>query len=235
MTRKSLNIPIDICIYSVKHGYVSKLQTYCYLKSKCDGYVQDLSSIVKDYIKETGHSERTFFNHRKWLLDNGWLIEVKNGVRVIAFKKLVEHLGVEKPKSRGALFHFDYKDFKGFIYASAITYIGQVKKYYDSRTGTKTKGSASVRLKGTFTLPHAYLAKALGVPKSTAQRYRKWAQQYLEVFPELQKFDIAPEQLVEYRKHSDDEAKNLVIKRGYVYEQKSSKLRSAVEIKRRKW
>lgn len=230
-----LNVPIDLCFYAEKNNCVNQLGTYCWLKSKCDGYIKEPMLLVKDYIKETGWSERTFFNHKKWLIENNWLIiPQKGGVRVISFQNLLMSLGINHPKQRGAIFHGDFHHFKGFIYAAIITYAGRYKKYHSKRTGTKYKGGASRRFLGSFDLPHSYLAKVLGVSKSTAQNYRKYAEACLQIEQVKHEFNLSTDQVKLYRTHSGDSAKTLVIEKGKVYEQRPSAIWSNVVIKRRK-
>lgn len=232
---RPMNIPIDLCLYSVQNNCVNQLKTYCYLKSKCDGYIKNPSTLLGAYLEETGNSERTFYNHKKWLLEKGWLVKLKNsGVRVISFKNLIVLLGKPEPKHRGAKFIFDFHHFKSFVYAAVITYVGRTKKYYGKRAGAYDIGSASQKLFSVFNLPHTYLAKVLGVSKSTAQKYRKYAQPFflLNQPAMVANKRIKPSDVNFYRQNSDETYQNLVVRNGKVYEQLPSVISCDILIKR---
>lgn len=191
--------------------------------------------VLEEYTKDTGNSKRTFFNHRKWLLDQGWIEPLKDGaVRVISFKRLILLLKINAPKQRGAKFISDYHHFKPFIYAAVVTYVGRTKKYHGKRAGAKYKGSTSQKLYSIFNLPHDYLAKYLGVSKSTAQNYRQYAQHFF-VFDQLvfRLLDnVSPQDVKSYRRNSGETTQNIVAKKGRVYEQLPSDICSAILIKR---
>jgi len=232
--KQTPNIPLDLCFYAIKNKCVNQLQCYIFLKYNCDGYLSNLEELANQYATETGKTKRTFYNHRKWLIQNGWLMKMKKGgVRVVGYRPLLKVLGFEEPKQKGALMECDLSDFKAFVSAVVVTHVGKVKKYIDNRTGNKNKGIASGRLLGSFNCPLTYLATTLDISKSTAQNIMGYAEKFLRVESVFIPYDkIDSNQLRFHRKYSDEGLHNLVIRNGKVYEQLPTAIWSEIIIKR---
>uniref|UniRef100_UPI0032165521 hypothetical protein n=1 Tax=uncultured Draconibacterium sp. TaxID=1573823 RepID=UPI0032165521 len=204
------------------------------MKYKCDGYLRIPETLAKQYVQETGRSKRTFYNHRKWLIEHGWIVKMKKGgFRVLGYRQLLELIDVALPRQRGAIMNCDLINFRAFVSAVAVTHVGRVKRYVDKRTGNKNKGIASRHLYNSFNCPHAYLATVLDISKSSAQNIRTDAMKFLQVKQDFLPYDSGqPNHLLTHRKYSDENICDLRIREGKLCEQLPSKIRSEIIIKR---
>ena len=193
------NFPIGICLYSLQKKKTNQVKLFLYLKSiSSNGYMQNTKSVFLTTSNQLGICYKTLRTHMKWLISQGWIVPdpIAHNYRIVGFNMLTEKLGFTM--STGAiLYKDDIPKFKSFAVAAAITYLmDRIRVRRRQIEAGLIKGGPNLgNLPAYPFLPHTYLAKALGLSKSTAYEYRKltMGNEFLRCIKKFNKLDVSSE------------------------------------------
>lgn len=171
-----INVPVELCLFSLRDKKTSQVRLYLFFKSISSGFIPNSSNTIHMSAEILNVCERTVKNHLYWLIEERWLIHYPetNSFRVIGFKPLAVKLSF-RIASGGLLYKNEILKYKAFASALVITYYMMRIKRRKRLTEFKKGSSSSHDLPPYPHLPHLYLAKVLGVTKSSAATYRKLA------------------------------------------------------------
>jgi hypothetical protein len=173
-----LNVPLELCAYSLKHNKTKQVGLYLYFKSISRGHINNCKEVYSDAARYFELCGRTIKNHTLWLINEGWLIPFPNlnSIRVIGFRQLAEKLNFISA-SGVLIYKAELKDYKSAAIAAIIKYSILRMKRKKPLTELKKGSSQSCRFLPYPHLPHAYLAKVLNKSKTTSAIYRKLAKE----------------------------------------------------------
>lgn len=223
-------IPVELCAYALINRKVNHILLYVYFKQIACGHLRYDTSLFKVWAVDLNLSEKTVRSYIKWLIRQG-IITVNNkrkSLRVIGYQQLHKKLRfISKSSVR-----YEPNDFSGFYEfccASVIAYYLRRKKFSDKkrRSGSKMADSSKSRHSystGYYPFPIMYLAKCLGVSKSTANNYLKKAEEagYIKIknqnrFLLDDKGNKLPSDiLVVIKQENEEYANRLRVEKGYI-------------------
>jgi len=233
-----LNIPISLIIFAIQKRKIQQLRLYIYLKSRSSGYINwdknTINQIKKDLqIKDT----RTINRQLRWLLKNKWvhMNSKKQCLRVAGYLMLFKKYNFQS--ATGALFNTNhFNKFRAFLYASIISHYSKYKSRLAYQSGRK-KGR-SISNCSFVDLPASYLAKVLGIGRSSIVRYRKeaWDAGFIKMKHRHQKHPLKIEELSFFRYCFRDEVNDKIAFKSEVYKQLSNTIKTNIHLrtKRRK-
>jgi hypothetical protein len=177
------SIPVQLCEYALvnrKHNY---LMLYIYLKHIGSGYVNHNNDCISTWASDLNKSERWIRDAIKWLIKKKWVTvnSKKQLLRIASYKQVLKRLNIDSVSA--VIFEEeDFSNFKGFCCGATITYYLKRKRYNDRKKWSASiMGDANMShhfyQKGFYTMPLNYLAKCLGVSMSTANNFKKIAEQ----------------------------------------------------------
>lgn len=162
-----LNVPIGLSIYAIKSRNIEQVRLYCCLKMMYSGKFRDTKDNRRRICSVLQYKTPATFNkHLQWLINNKWLtVNSKTNIyRIIGFVQLKNKLQIAT--TAGAIFEYDFKDFKAFIYASIIIYYAKNKSRKDRRAGFIMGDPSKSTKSPALSLPNRYLALILEIPHS---------------------------------------------------------------------
>ncbi|MBV7440472.1 hypothetical protein KRX57_03495 [Weeksellaceae bacterium TAE3-ERU29] len=175
------SLPVGICIYALANKKVNQTKLYIYLKSIASGHIKYTKTYYdysKQWAKDLNCHPKTIKSGIDWLIRNKW-ITINNkskSLRIVSYKQICNKYDV--PYKSASIYESEYFDnFKAFCVSVAIVYFRNRKKWNDKRSAyNKRKTNASKSRyafpKNFYPLPVLYLAKCLGVSKTTAHKYK---------------------------------------------------------------
>jgi hypothetical protein len=183
-----------------------------------DGTVKDPATLCLAFCKAKNCSKSSFYSWLKWLIVNKWMYKVSDHVFVvISFSNLIKNTGIPIQSNRSCIFYLtDLHQFKGFICAAIITYFGKLKAHRDTTVGTKKGCGRRSSSDPGLSVPVLYLAKAMGVSKTTALDYFKAARPFLEIRHRYELIDSNPGNLSVARKYGGYKPGSVVLHHGTV-------------------
>jgi hypothetical protein len=239
MTKKLdyMNVPIDLCKYSLENRITNQTMLYLYLKSKSDGYLKTNDERIMQALKDLGMCHKTLRKHLNWLITEGWLImNINNsGIRVISYKLLSQKLNFKY--CRGSiLYKSNIHEFKYFAISSVIQFQIRGLRWRNRQAGLLKRNPELGEVPPYPLLPHTYLAKVLNMPKSTAARYKKMAgkKKYLTTRKKFLDLEIPVNYLSELKKYGNYNPDRLRNRRSNIYYQLPDKIETNILI-RKKW
>ncbi|OFX59419.1 MAG: hypothetical protein A2046_07145 [Bacteroidetes bacterium GWA2_30_7] len=228
-----INIPVELCRYTLTNHKVSQVRLFIYLKTICSGQFKLSDDKIKSICNNLNYkTPKTFKVHFNWLLKQEWItINGKSGYyKIKGFIPLANKLKLKSV--RGAIFEpLDFTAFKPFIIAAVITYYMNYRSRNERLSECLTGRPKKYRLSPAFfSLPHLYLAKILNISKSLAATYRNLAINagFIKVKRRLNKLPIPLIEKNNYKKYFASEKQNIRVINKALYEQLNDELISNV-------
>jgi hypothetical protein len=231
-----LNVPIALCVHSLKERKINQVRLYLYLKSISNGYIKNDPPIFKKAALELRVCIKTIRNHRDWLLKEGWIIHDSevNSIRIISFKLLAVKL--EFPSASGVIIYkSDIKDFKGIAIAAIIEYYMMRSKRRNKVTELEMWNSQFPSYLRYPHLAHSYLAKVLNKSKSAIYKYKKHACNKRQIKTKKKYLDLqlAGDSIVPLKEHGPLNPDNLKQRRGTILYQLPDEIHCHVKLRRK--
>lgn len=134
----TLNVPIKLCEYSLKHKLCKELRLFIYLKGTCEGTRQITYADVNQFGFHLKKTPRTIQTGLKKLIGLNWIgynFETKNYF-IRSFDRLLKSLALGK--SVNALLHFeDLEHLSAFCLSTHLTYLIKARRYHQRRNSTR--------------------------------------------------------------------------------------------------
>ncbi|MFV0541364.1 MAG: hypothetical protein ACK5MZ_09035 [Aestuariibaculum sp.] len=189
-------LPVGICIYALRNRKVNQVKLYIYLKSIASGHIKYDSTIYdysKQWAKDLNCHPKTIKSRIDWLIKKNWItINSKSkSIRIVSYKQICAKNNIDT--KRAAIFEPNhYNNFKAFCIGVAMMHFRNRKKWNDRRsvsnkTNSDTSKNRNASPKGFYPMPNLYLAKCLGVSKTTAYKFKKEAIKYGYIIRKKQK------------------------------------------------
>lgn len=188
-----LNVPIELCAYSLQNKKTNPIRTFLFLKSISLGYVKNSNEVFLRVSSNLNICKKTVINHKNWLIKEGWIIpdfEV-NSFRIISFKLLASKLGFIS--AAGALLYkTEIKNYISFAVAAVTQYYLMRIKRRKHLTELNMWSSKTGKFPPYPHLSHTYLAKVLKISKTSVSRYKILSQkdQYLKSYKKFEDLEI---------------------------------------------
>lgn len=218
-----LNIPVSLCLYSLKRKQTTYFQLFCWLKTQCSGHFKLDNVLTYKGIVQLGITRQTLSNRLNWLLKHKWISlnsKTKN-YHINSFK--VIHRRTHSTILSGVLWDdYDFKNFQAFEAAVVLYHIARKKRWYEKELGKEKSRLAKVGMhKGrsrknpgypSFSLPLKYAAKILNLDTRTIARRKKDAMQakFLSVKNQFKKLNIPYEERKNAKKYLQDSHKIVI-------------------------
>jgi hypothetical protein len=233
-----ISIPIELCKYALTNHKVNQVKLFVYLKTICCGHFKLTDELIIKTCTDLGYkSKKTFYANISWLIRNKWItINSKScSYRLVGLVQLSFKLGFHSVK--GALFDPPiFSEFKPFLAAAVITYLmaykSRIERLSEQKLGSSSKSSRSPAF---YTLPHAYLAGALDVPRSVAANYRYLAvkAKYIAVEHQFEKLNIPLSEKHLYKKYNTTRPETIRVRNKELYRQLPDRLISCIFLRTR--
>lgn len=231
-----MSIPIEIILFALRNKKLSQLKLYIYLK-----YVSSGTILVSEKTKKitcealNWKDSRTFNSNIKWLLNQKWASynSKTQSLRIASYKQ-VYHKIKGKKLSGVRIGKEDFKTFRPFIYAAAITW--SIKMLSEFNLGPeRIKGISNMSHKKLELniLPNEYFAQIIHSNKSTASRYKNAARdaKYIVVKHQLIRIKLNKDLILAMKKYlTSDAANTLIIKGNRTYLQQADLIYSNISL-----
>ncbi len=235
-----INVPVDLCLYSLKERKTSQVRLFLYFKSISNGFVSISSKTIKESAINLNVCQKTVRNHLKWLIKENWLsyYSISNSYHIIGFKTLANKLSFKT--ATGAIFYKnDISNYKAFAIAAVTTY--QIKRIARRRKDAGLKrGSPSFQDLPPYPLyphlSHTYLSKVLGLSKSNVANYRNLAikYKYLKIEKQFKKTGQPNTQFFQLKKYCESHSHLLRRFRNKIFIQLPDKIESNIYLRSKK-
>jgi len=218
-----LNIPVSICLYSLKRKQTAYFQLFCWLKTQSSGHFKLNNALIYKGIVQLGITRQTLLKRLNWLLINKWIglnTKTKN-YHINSFK--VIHRRIHFKILSGVLWDdYNFKDFDAFIAAAVLYHIARKKRWHEKELAKEKSRLAKVGMyKGrsrknpgypSFSLPLKYAAKILNLDTRTIARRKKDAIQakFLSAKNQFKKLNIPYEERKNAKKYLQDAHKIVI-------------------------
>jgi hypothetical protein len=241
-----LNIPVSLCVYSLKRKQTAYFQLFCWLKTQCNSHFKLDNALTYKGIIQLEITRQTLLNRLNWLLKNKWIglnTKTKN-YHINSFK--VIHRRTHSEILSGVLWYaYDFKNFQAFVAAVVLYHIARKKRWYEKELAKERFGKkVSARMYKTrshksngalsFFLPLTYAAKALKTDTSNIRRLKKMAHQanFLQAKNNFKPVSIPIEEIKLVRKYYPESHK-LVIRDKVLCKQLPDKIVFNIHFKRK--
>jgi hypothetical protein len=176
-------LPVGICIYALRNGKANQIKLYIYLKSISSGHIKYDNTIYdycKEWAKDLNCHPKSIKSRIDWLIKKNWItINSKSkSIRLVSYKQICFKNKIDT--KRAAIYEPNhYNDFKAFCIGVVMMHFRNRKKWNDRRSVSNKTNDASKNRhafsKKFYPMPNLYLAKCLGVSKTTAFKFKKEA------------------------------------------------------------
>ena len=175
-------IPVELCEYALVNRKVNHTKLYLLLKLKSSGHIKyelDIFECAKDWANELQLNYKTVLNCFKWLIKEKWITinSISKAIHIKGYPKLFTKLNF---KSKTAIKYDpeNFSDLKAFCCAVVIIFYRNKKRYFQKQSVAnmeRANTNCKTYPKGFYTISCNYLAKCLGVSKTTAYNFKKEA------------------------------------------------------------
>lgn len=231
-----MSIPIEIILFALRNKKLSQLKLYIYLKFVSSGTIH-ISEKTKKITCEALNwkDSRTFNSNIEWLLNQKWASynSKTQSLRIASYKQVYHKLKGRK-LSGVRINKEDFKTFRPFIYAAAITW--SIKMLSEFNLGPeRIKGISNMshnKLELNI-LPNEYFAQIIHSNKSTASRYKNAARdaKYILIKHRLVKLKLSKEFIIAMKQNlTEDAANTLLIKGNRTYLQQADLIYSNISL-----
>lgn len=232
-----INVPIELCKYSLENRKSNQVRTFLYFKSRSNGYVKNKRKAYLKASEDLQVSVKTVYNHLHWLINEGWIIPDPkvNSIRVISFEHLADRMGFLSTKG-ALLYKTDIQNFKSFSVASVIQYNLMRSKGRKSLAGLKMRSPQPEEILPYPHLTHNYLAKVLNKSKTAISGYKKQActNKFLTCEKKYEDLKISPRHYSYLREYGPYKSETLIKKSSTILRQLPDKIECSVKL-RNKW
>jgi len=233
-----MTIPIPIIIFALRKKKINQLKLYLYLKYSASGHLKLTHETIEQITKELNwKSIKTFHANFNWLARKKWISfnSISKNCRIAGYVQLKNR--IDFFTSSGVEFNpEDFKQFRPYVYATAITWCMKYKNWKEKQPGRKKGRPGKSCCHQWYELPNRYLAKVLRLDHSTISRYKTAAVKagYLTVHKQYDDLEL-PESLIYALRYSlPDEAHLFVVHNGKSFRQKSDLISSTIHLKRKR-
>lgn len=234
------NIPFPLLFYTLANRHYGQTQLYLFLKMQAfRGYIYLGKDVADEYSMMTGKCAKTYHNNLTKLFKRGWITidSRKKELHINGYDTIMRKMGFHIDNTTGVIWDDKYfKEFTAFVYAAIITKHGKSLRWRNRNSETNKGGLSKRDSKPFLILPHLYLAKALGINKSLAQKMFNQAvlAGYITVEHVFEKQPIALKEVNHYKSTYPDEFNKIRIYKDKVCIQMPNRFYSSIELKRKR-
>lgn len=231
-----LNVPVALCQYSLTVEKIAQVRLYLYFKSISNGYIKNKISVYQRAANDLKVCMKTIRNHKRWLLNEGWLIHDLrvNSIRILSFKVLATKLGFLSA-SGVILYKSEIQNFKGIAIAAIIEYYMMRSKRRKKVTELEMWSSQFPSYLRYPHLAHNYLAKVLNKSKTAIYKYKKYSsdKKYIKIKKKYFDLQISGDRIQSLKQYGPINSDNLKRKGSTILYQLPDEIHCQVRLRRK--
>jgi len=228
---KQILIPVELCKFALSQKKSREVALWLFLKRVTSGHFLLDNELIKTSCETLNYkTKKTFRKHLNWLKRKKWItINGKTGShRIISMDQLSRKYSFVS-RSCGIFNTAEFQTIRAFFVGTVITYL------------KRTRGHSAQRKHGARKYcPYSFvtndrLANFLGVPRSTAIRFKKQAVAagYIQTKHHFEKLLLPVSDYNFYKVYGKKETNNFRCRRDAIWEQKPDKISSNILLRRR--
>jgi hypothetical protein len=225
-------IPVELCKFALSQRKTSEVALWLFLKSVSSGHFLMRNELIQTiYDRLHYNTKKTLLKHLNWLIRKRWItVNGKTGShRIISMDQLSRKYHFVS-RSCGVFCIDDFDTISGFFAGTVIAYC------------IREKGQSVHRKHGARKYcPYPFvtitkLEKFLGVPRSTAIRFKKQAISagYIRAKHRFEKLLLPVSDYNFHKKYGTEETRNFRYRRGAIWEQKLDMITSNIVLRKRR-
>jgi len=234
------SVPYVLLFHAFRNRMYGTTQLYLFIKMQAPrGYATLDKDLIKTYQAQTNKCPKTFNNNISKLISLKWVTinSKRNEIHVKSYSTILSKIGYEEEHITGVIWESIYfKHFSAFIYAAIITKVSRVLKWQNKISETNKGGHTKRGLEPFLTLPYTYLAKAINISKSMAQKMFSQAKKasFIKIENTYELIPITGSEANLFKTYNFKDNHKVRIIKDKVYFQKPNRIYTCIKLKRKR-